>query len=342
MEEDRISSSLVWKEVKSERTLIGKVLTSRSYTRSTMESILRKAWNLQTGFDVIEVTGNAFLFKFEEEEEYCRILRDRPWSINGCLLNLLERSRYNSCEEFDFGYAPMWIQFHNVPLEALCLENAIRLGGEVSEVMLAEDPVYNGRYLRKFLCAKVILDLRKPLAYGFWLPRPDGRKIWISVRYEKLQNFYYNCGKLGHDNRICSSTRLMSSLNPSEPRFGAWLATTECRGWDETMVVIGSEGAEIKHVSRKKEEARLRRKLEEKLKASKVAEKNEDDLFSIKIIHTVCSAKEGGWERNGRESKSSDDTSQEADLDNLIPRRSGKTVDHAGEEQPDSLSIQEE
>ncbi|KAI9110075.1 hypothetical protein K1719_019116 [Acacia pycnantha] len=167
MEEVQISSPLVWKETDTNRALIGKVLANKSYTRSTMEAILRKAWNLQSGFDVVEVTGNTFMFKFLNNDEYNRIFR-----------------------------CPVWIQLHNVPLEALYMENAITIGGYVGEVMMVEDPYYNDRYLCNFLWARVVLDLRKPLAYGFWLPRPDGRKIWIPIKYEKLQNFCYNCGKL--------------------------------------------------------------------------------------------------------------------------------------------------
>ncbi|KAI9070833.1 hypothetical protein K1719_047210 [Acacia pycnantha] len=66
-----------------------KVLSNRSYTRSAIVNILQKAWNLQTGFDVIEVSGNTFLFSFSDGEEYNRILRGRPWSINGCAAQIL-------------------------------------------------------------------------------------------------------------------------------------------------------------------------------------------------------------------------------------------------------------
>ncbi|KAI9124842.1 hypothetical protein K1719_004169 [Acacia pycnantha] len=142
-----------------------------------MTAILRKAWNLQDGFEEIEVTESAFMFRFSEKEEYYRILRGRPWTINGVVLNLLERSRYNSCEELDFSRCVAWIQIHKVPMEAWCLENVILLGGYVGEVILVEDTSYKGRYLRNFLRARVILDLRKPLAYGFWLPRSDGRRV---------------------------------------------------------------------------------------------------------------------------------------------------------------------
>ncbi|KAI9111843.1 hypothetical protein K1719_017533 [Acacia pycnantha] len=157
MEEIHISLPLVWKEVKADKA----------------------------GLDIVEITGKAFMFKFEDGEEYIRIL------------------------------------------EAMCLENAISVGGHVGEVLIAEDPHYIGRYFRKFLRVRVMLNLRKPLAHGFWLPKPDGRNVWISMRYEKLQNFFYTCGKIGHDNRDCNFEKLMSGSNPNEPRFGAWLATNE-------------------------------------------------------------------------------------------------------------------
>ncbi|KAI9074726.1 hypothetical protein K1719_043316 [Acacia pycnantha] len=150
MEEAQISDPLVWKEVESERVLVGKVLARKSYLRSTIEAILRKAWNLQEGFDVIEVTGNAFMFRFSEEEDYCRILRGRLWSINSCVLNLVERSRYSSCEEFDF--AAMLVRS--------------------SWPRIRSTKAISSQLPR----ARVVVDLRKSLANGFWLPRPDGRK----------------------------------------------------------------------------------------------------------------------------------------------------------------------
>ncbi|KAI9076574.1 hypothetical protein K1719_041560 [Acacia pycnantha] len=144
MEEPRISASLIWKETRAEKILIGKVLLNRSYSRAAMVSILQKAWNLQAGFEVLEINGSAFLFSFEKEEEYNRILRGRPWSINGSLLNLMERSSYKSYEEFIFSHILAWIQMHNVPLEALCLENAIKIKEYLWRSDVGEDPQYKG------------------------------------------------------------------------------------------------------------------------------------------------------------------------------------------------------
>ncbi|KAI9108190.1 hypothetical protein K1719_021063 [Acacia pycnantha] len=143
---------------------------------------------------------------------------------------------------------------HNVPLEALCLENATIIESHVGEVTIAEDPFYKGWFLRNFLRARVIVDRRKPLAHGFWLLRPDGRKVWIAIKFEKLQSFCYSCGKLGHDNRACQSEKLMSCFKPNEPHFGAWISSNVCRNWDETLVVIKNVDIEASYVRKKHEE----------------------------------------------------------------------------------------
>ncbi|KAI9084082.1 hypothetical protein K1719_033938 [Acacia pycnantha] len=186
-------------------------------------------------------------------------------------LNLMERSKYKSCEEFDFSRCPVWIQIHNVPLEALCLENAITIGGYVGEVMLAEYPFYNGR--------------------------PDSRKIWLSVRYEKLQSFCYNCGKLGHDNQNCNSERLMSLFDPDMPRFGAWLATNSCRSWEEVMVVVCKEWAEADYVRRRKDEALKKKSREDKEKHRSASPPPEDDLFFIRLHNPYM---EGSVDRSAK------------------------------------------
>ncbi|KAI9118791.1 hypothetical protein K1719_010236 [Acacia pycnantha] len=278
-----ISDPLIWMDNEAERTIIGKILSAKTYSRTAIERILQKAWNLQSGFDVIEVTGNAFLFKFVEEEEYNRILRGRPWSINGCLLNLVERSKYKAYEDFDFSHCPVWIQIHNIPLEAMCLENVVMIGGYVGEVLLAEDPHLHGRLFQNFLRARILLDLRKALAYGFWMNKPDGGRIWITVLYEKLQNFCFNCGKLGHDNRSCRSVKAMSAANSTEPCFGPWTTTSQCRTRDEAIVVVRNEWVEATYFRRRKEEAMMRRKKEQRSVEGCDPKLEEENLFFIKL-----------------------------------------------------------
>lgn len=58
---------------------------------------------------------------------------------------------------------------------------------------------------RSFLRVRVEIEISKPLPKGFWLRRNTGagQDLWISYKYEKLSDFCYDCGRLGHDNRSC-------------------------------------------------------------------------------------------------------------------------------------------
>ncbi|KAI9124567.1 hypothetical protein K1719_004489 [Acacia pycnantha] len=283
MEEPIISDPLIWKENIVEKILIGKIMSSKSYSRVAIERILQKAWNLQSGLDVIEVTGNTFMFRFSDVVEYSRILRGRLWSINGCLLNLMERSKYNACEDFEFNRCPVWIQVHNIPVEAMCLENAIMIGGYVGEVVLVEDPYLNGKLYRNFLRARVSLDLRKPLPYGFWMKKPDCGRIWTSIRYEKLQSFCFSCGKIGHDNRTCNSEKWMSVAISNEPCFGPWTTTNQCRNCEESVVVVRQNWEEADYFRKRKEEALARRRKDRIQEVSRESKRMDEDLFFIKL-----------------------------------------------------------
>ena len=118
--------------------------------------------------------------------------------------------------------APFWIQMYGIPLEALNTKSAEKIGGRWGYVIEAKDPFYEGQLLRSFLRVRVEIDIPKPLSTSFWVPRRDKDKgnVWVCLKYERLQGFYYNRGCIGHDQRICKEEKAMLVLNPSLPRYG--------------------------------------------------------------------------------------------------------------------------
>ncbi|KAF7838884.1 reverse transcriptase [Senna tora] len=100
--------------------------------------------------------------------------------------------------------------------------NVIRMGSKVGEVLIIEDLVVNGRLIRSFARARVLIDLDKPLVAGFWVPRPQMSSIWISVKYEKLHQFCYKCGCVGHDFKVYKTLRRAMG-NDGKPLYGEWL-----------------------------------------------------------------------------------------------------------------------
>ncbi|KAF7842276.1 Ribosomal protein S21 [Senna tora] len=108
--------------------------------------------------------------------------------------------------EVNLDFSPYWCQFHGLPLEGLNRRNVEILGNILGKVLAFENPV----------------------------PRPNGSRIWITIKYEKLQNFCFSCGQLGHDVRGCKKPR----VKENNGKFSAWLGTVPIRGGKDVVQLI--------------------------------------------------------------------------------------------------------
>ncbi|KAK2661323.1 hypothetical protein Ddye_007856 [Dipteronia dyeriana] len=113
------------------------------------------------------------------------------------------------------------IQIHNVLLIYLSEEAGVFLGnmiGEVRKVDLETGKGGTGRFLR--VC--ISIDINKPLKRSLRVDILDSGTITIMLlRYERLQDYCFKCGRLGHTMREClvvddvRDTKLEESLRLS-------------------------------------------------------------------------------------------------------------------------------
>lgn len=224
-------------------TLVGKIMAEKNLNTATTIQMIRKGWNLQSRDDleIVQIDRKAFIFEFLQREDYVRILRGRPWSINGLLLNIQRWEEEMTFSEVDFNFCPFWIQFHDLPLGAMDVDNAMWLGGLIGDVVMVEDLRAEGLLSRSFLRARILVDLRKPLVTGMWPPRENKDPLWIKARYESLQSFCFACGRIGHDLRGC--THKEGGHEEVVAEYGNWFSVQASR-WMEGMVIICKEGRE--------------------------------------------------------------------------------------------------
>lgn len=54
-----------------------------------------------------------------------------------------------------------------------------------------------------------------------------GREKWATIKYERLSDFYYGCGRLGHTSQHCGEEVVISELNPGFPCYDPWLSSVD-------------------------------------------------------------------------------------------------------------------
>lgn len=69
------------------------------------------------------------------------------------------------------------------------------------------------------------VDISCPLVPGFPLEREQLPDLWIPFKFEKLGNFCFGCGMLGHDQRDCQDkgAQILLKEGVSLNFFGKWL-----------------------------------------------------------------------------------------------------------------------
>lgn len=58
---------------------------------------------------------------------------------------------------------------------------------------------------------------------SFWWNNSQGNDIWANVKYERLFDFCYRCGKLDHTTQSCKDKVQMSKTKSVLPLYGPWL-----------------------------------------------------------------------------------------------------------------------
>ena len=82
----------------------------------------------------------------------------------------------------------------------------------------------------------------KPLRRGGNVVNSDGDKFWVTFKYERLPNFCFLCGILGHDEKHCSG---FQGKAEGHRQYGDWLrASNGSKGGLEKQKAASSSGHE--------------------------------------------------------------------------------------------------
>lgn len=128
---------------------------------------------------------------------------------------------------------------HGLPMEFLKVKNAETILNQMGELVEIENMMVDGQLVRYFVRARIRINVSQPLSTGCWVPRRNLPQVWVSIKYEKLQDLCFNCGVIGHEQRGCKGEKEMSSHKREVPRYGAFLSVPPAK---DLNLIIKEQG----------------------------------------------------------------------------------------------------
>ncbi|KAL7168020.1 hypothetical protein ACSBR2_038453 [Camellia fascicularis] len=102
-------------------------------------------------------------------------------------------------------------------------QNGHIIGNRLGKVISMEAPQDGLLLHRSFLRIRVEINTQYPLPRVLWLKHsPGSNGVWITFKYEKLSDFCYDCGRIGHENK---SWKFVSKEIGSKSGYGPDLHT---------------------------------------------------------------------------------------------------------------------
>ncbi|KAK3039602.1 hypothetical protein RJ639_029301 [Escallonia herrerae] len=186
-------------------TLVGKIISNKPLNKTGVKNILLKAWNTHGGLKIQEQEGRL-LFSFTCEKEYQKVLQSCPWTVMGSHLVIKEWPQDVALHEVKLSSSPFWIRVCGLPPNRMTKNNATTIGNKIGELRQIDCSKEGKIGTTGCMRLQVEMDIEKPFPKGFAMKREGKEDAWISFRYERLPDFCFGCGHLGHVKKWCNRT----------------------------------------------------------------------------------------------------------------------------------------
>lgn len=215
--------------------LVGSLLSIRGGGAKLIEKAMVAAWKLLRPMAMEIVEDNLFVFRFESELDYNKVLREGPWRFDDFLMAFKEYRAAPMPKNEELSSVPFWIQVIGLPVKWQNDRMVRYVGSLLGEVMDSDPTVKRLEETREqFLRVRVDLSVLQEIPRGTVL-RYGKEEYHLAFKYERLPNFCFYCGFVDHVIMDCESM-IVDGKSVKDCKYGIWLRGYPPRGMHPGMV----------------------------------------------------------------------------------------------------------
>ncbi|XP_059653973.1 putative disease resistance protein At4g11170 isoform X2 [Cornus florida] len=186
--------------------------TPRRLSYEAVNTIAHGLWNTNGLIEVLDNERGFFFFRFSTEQESEAILERGPWHFADCHIVLEKWRKGMNFLNDKMEKIPIWVKFHNVPLEFWNAKGLSYIASAVGKPLYA-GALTESRTRLGFAHICVEIEAGIDLVEEFDIRINDSVLIPIKVEYEWKPLSCTKCKEFGHSTHACSINFTMVQNN---------------------------------------------------------------------------------------------------------------------------------
>ncbi|CAL1366291.1 unnamed protein product [Linum trigynum] len=206
-------------ETIEELGLVGKLITPKDPNLATLLATMKQAWNLRRSFEIQRLEQSVYALQFYSFDDRKKFLYGGPRHFNRQPFIFRPVDRDKEPLEMDFTETEIWVRIKKLPRCMKTEAMAEKIANLIGTFIILDN--HRSGVWSTSMRLRVSINVSKPLRRGILLENGD-KKAWYRITYERLPNFCYICGILGHQQRTCPNPKAEDEEG-SDEQYGKWL-----------------------------------------------------------------------------------------------------------------------
>ncbi|KAL3655056.1 hypothetical protein CASFOL_000842 [Castilleja foliolosa] len=204
----------------NEISLIAKILSQKAINMNAFKASIIKAWNPLKKISTNLLDTNTMVFIFEDEKDMLKVCNS-SWTFRDHQIIIAKWNPEKALKDIDLTCTNFWVQVYGIPAQYMNEDTAKGIGNDLGTFIKAD--LSAGHKWKRSLRFQILLNTTKPLTSCILLAVGYEERYRIEIRYERLTEFCYNCGIMGHKIGGCAEKRDQEGNFPINDKFGPWL-----------------------------------------------------------------------------------------------------------------------